>query len=120
MINLKLLGEPKSTQNAYRIVCKPFGSLYMVKDAQDLKLSYQWQAKSQYKGKPLEGNLEIWVNIFFGTKRRADIDNFSKLLFDSLTGICWNDDSQIILAHFGKQHCKDNPRIELSIEIVPN
>ena len=118
MIKLTLLGEPKSTQHCYKIRCKPFGSLYMIKEAQDLKLSYQWQTKSQYKGKPLTGSLKIDVRQVFGTKRRSDIDNFSKLLFDALTGLIWEDDSQIMEARFIKDYDKNNGRIEIIIEEI--
>jgi Holliday junction resolvase RusA-like endonuclease len=34
------------------------------------------------------------ITLYFGTKRRADLDNFNKLSLDALTGIAYLDDSQ--------------------------
>ena len=33
--------------------------------------------------------------LFFGTRRLADLDNSNKLSLDALTGIAYQDDSQI-------------------------
>lgn len=111
-----LKGEPKSTQNVYRHVCRgSFPSVYMNQEGKTLKESYQWQAKSQCK-KILSDELEVWIKIYFGTKRKSDWDNFHKLSMDSLTGIAWQDDSQIQIAHVEKQYDKENPRIEIIIK----
>jgi Holliday junction resolvase RusA-like endonuclease len=87
----------------------------MSADAKVIKTDYQWQAKSQYRNKPTELPLAISVEMYFGTKRKCDIDNFSKLLFDALTEIVWVDDSQIQTASFSKHYDKLNPRIEITI-----
>lgn len=111
-----LQGEPKSTNNIYKIVCRgKFGTYYMSKEGKDLKESYQWQVKSQYRGKPLDGSLEVEIKLYFGTKRRSDWDNFHKLSMDALTGIVWVDDSQIQKATVEKFFDKANPRIEIII-----
>jgi Holliday junction resolvase RusA-like endonuclease len=60
-----------------------------------LKEAYQWKARAQWKGKPLEGEIAVSITLYFGTKRRADLDNFNKLSLDALTGIAYADDSQI-------------------------
>jgi Holliday junction resolvase RusA-like endonuclease len=88
----------------------------MSKKGKILKEDYQWQAKTQFKGELLKGDLEIWIKIFFGTKRKADWDNFHKLSMDALSGIIWIDDSQIQKAHVEKYYDKLNPRIEIKIE----
>jgi Holliday junction resolvase RusA-like endonuclease len=67
----------------------------MTDEGKALKEQYQWEAKSQWKGKPLEGNIELSVTLYFGTKRRPDLDNFNKLSLDALTGIAYLDHSQI-------------------------
>lgn len=113
-----LKGEPRSTSHIYKMLCRPFPRMYMSKDGKDIKESYIRQAKEQYNGKPLNGDLEIWLNIYFGTKRKSDWDNFNKIVMDSLTGITWEDDSQIILAHVGKIYDKSNPRIEIEVEMA--
>jgi len=55
------------------------------------------------------------VRFFFGTKRRADLDNFNKLWADSLTGIVYEDDSQIAEQHLYHVYDKQRSRIEITI-----
>lgn len=87
----------------------------MSNEGKDLKESYQWQAKSQYREKPLEVPLIVEVQLYFCTKRNHDIDNYSKLLLDALTGVAWVDDGQIQRMTVEKLYDKENPRIELQI-----
>jgi Holliday junction resolvase RusA-like endonuclease len=91
-----LTGEPKSTQHIYRYACRGnFPAHYMTAEGKALKEQYQWEARAQWKGKPLEGDIDVSISLYFGTKRRADLDNFNKLSLDALTGIVYLDDSQI-------------------------
>lgn len=53
-----------------------------------LENAYQWEARSQWPHAPLKGDIQVSITIFFGTQRRADIDNFNKLSLDALTGLC--------------------------------
>lgn len=112
-----LFGSPITTNSLYATMCRGnFPNRYMTTRGKKLKESYQWQAKAAYKGpQPLTGPLEIDVKLYFGTKRKCDIDNFNKILFDSLTGIVWVDDSQIIKSITEKRYDKDNPRIEIDV-----
>jgi Holliday junction resolvase RusA-like endonuclease len=55
-----------------------------------LKEAYQWEARAQWNGKPLTGDIEVSITLYFGTKRRADLDNFNKLSLDALSRICRN------------------------------
>lgn len=115
-IKIVLLGEPKSTNTIYKSICRgKFASVYMSHAGRDLKESYTKQAKEQYAGVPLEEDLEVTVGLFHGTKRKSDIDNFNKILFDSLTGITWLDDSQIVVLTTRKYYDASNPRIEIQI-----
>lgn len=119
MLLLTLLGDPKSTQHCYKMTCRGrFASMYMSKEAKEIKESYQWQAKNQIGVRteyPLSTPLEININLFFGTKRKYDIDNFGKLLLDSLTGIVWQDDSQIGKMTIIKHYDKERPRIVIQV-----
>lgn len=111
-----LKGSPRTTNTLYATVCRgSFPTRYMTKGGKDLKDDYSWQAKSQWKGQPLEGNVEVGIKIYFATKRKADWDNFHKLSMDALTGIVWVDDSQIQKATVEKFYDKENPRIELEV-----
>jgi crossover junction endodeoxyribonuclease RusA len=111
-----LSGEPKSTQHIYRTACRGrYPTMYMTPEGKALKEAYQWEAKAQWKGKPLEGDIEVSITLYFGTKRRADLDNFNKLSLDALTGVAYEDDSQIAALHLRRAYDKDNPRIEISL-----
>jgi len=57
----------------------------------------------------------VSITLYFGTKRRADLDNFNKLSLDALTGIAYLDDSQIAELHVTRSYDKSRPRIELRL-----
>ena len=88
--------------------------LYMTKEAKQWKIDAGWiakEAKVKYTEKPV-----IIGEIHFYLKRDRDIQGSLKLWFDSLEGIYYKNDSQVI--QFGpvyKHKDKDNPRMELFI-----
>lgn len=87
----------------------------MTPEGKALKEQYQWEAKSQWKGKPLAGDIEVSITLYFGTKRKADLDNFNKLSLDALTGVAYLDDSQIAKLHLFRDHDAANPRIVIEV-----
>lgn len=113
---ITLLGEPRSTQNCYKYACRG-GYLrgYMKSECATQKEDYEWQVRSQWKHTLISGPLELTIHLYFGTKRVSDWDNFHKLSMDALTGIVWEDDSQIQIAHVYKEYDKELPRIEIMI-----
>jgi Holliday junction resolvase RusA-like endonuclease len=111
-----LSGEPKSTQHIYRSACRGrFPTTYMTREGKARKEQYQWEARSQWKGKPLESDVEVSITLFFSTKRKADLDNFNKLSLDALTGIAYLDDSQIAKLTIVRAYDKAQPRIEITV-----
>lgn len=109
-----LKGNPKSTQHIYKMTCRgKFASMYMSAEGKALKEDYQWQIKSQYKGKPITKEIDLRIELFFGDNRKRDIDNYNKILLDAFTGILWEDDSQITSLLIIKNKDIKNPRIEL-------
>lgn len=111
-----LTGTPQSTNHLY----KPTGrGIYLTQEGKALKEDYAWQAKTQWKGKPLTGALEVTVNLFFADKRRRDWDNFNKIWADALTGIAYEDDSQIVAAHVFKNVGPDPKKSRIEIAIRP-
>lgn len=107
-----LKGNPKSTQHIYGHTGH---RVYMTTEGKALKEDYQWQVKSQYRGKPKTGDIDLRVELFFGDNRKRDIDNYNKILLDAFTGILWEDDSQIISLLIIKNKDLKNPRIELQL-----
>jgi Holliday junction resolvase RusA-like endonuclease len=90
----------------------------MTNEGKALKTAYQWEAKSQWRDKPLAGDIELSLTLFFGTKRRADLDNFNKLSLDALTGILYEDDSQISKLTIMRGYDKARPRIEVHAKLA--
>ena len=116
MTKITLLGEPKSTNHIYKINCAGgFPRMYMSAEGKEIKERYQWEAKSQFKKKLIEDEISLDVWLWFKTLRKHDIDNYNKILFDSLTGTIWKDDSQIQELIVHKMIDKENPRIEITI-----
>ena len=115
-ISITLLWVPISTQNAYW----QHGKIrYMKKEAKQTKDSYILQCKKQYKGKPIKSLLSIYIRLYFKDKRVRDWDNWHKISMDALTGIVYEDDSQIKLATIQiMERDKENPRIELILEEI--
>jgi Holliday junction resolvase RusA-like endonuclease len=92
-----------------------FSNTYMTTEGKALKTAYQWEAKAQWKGTPKNEELVVHARFFFGTKRKADLDNFNKLWQDALTGIVYDDDSQIDELHLHRDYDKKKPRIEITL-----
>ena len=107
-----LKGNPLSTQHIYGTSGR---RRFMYQDAVNLKTSYCYDAKRQWKGKPIEGDINLKIDLFFGDKRKRDWDNFHKLTMDALTNIVYFDDSQIQTALVSKKYDKDNPRTEITV-----
>jgi Holliday junction resolvase RusA-like endonuclease len=91
----------------------------MTPEGKAIKAGYELEARSQWRRKPLEEDVELWITLYFGTKRKADLDNFNKLSLDALTGIVYTDDSQIHSLHIERAYDKVNPRIEIEIVAPP-
>lgn len=85
-MTLTLSGEPKSTQHIYGLTCRGrFATRYMTPQGNALKEDYQWEAKSQWRKPALKDELAVTVRFFFGTKRKADLDNFNRTRLPALS-----------------------------------
>lgn len=63
---------------------------------------------------------DVWVRIFaFRPAKRGDLDNMLKVVLDSLKGIAWQDDSQIVLLTASRYEDKNNPRLEIDVMEAP-
>lgn len=108
--HIKLKGTPPTTNNIYRHK----GSItFMTAEGRATKEGYQWECKSQYHNKIIENPISVVVEFYFKDKLRRDLDNFLKIVLDSMTGILWKDDSQIIELTLRKFIDKENSRVEL-------
>jgi crossover junction endodeoxyribonuclease RusA len=114
MITITLLGTPVSTNVVYR---RHGNIMYMSKEGKELKESYRDQAHIQWHRSLITDPVTIEIYLYFKDKRRRDIDNWHKILLDSLTGVIWDDDSQIIEMTVKKFIDPVNPRIEVKLAV---
>lgn len=112
---ITLRPAPLSTNNIYKIASKPFPRVYMSKEGKELKESYQGQIKAFWGHGIISGTVALYIKVYYGDKRKHDIDNGNKLLFDSLTGIVFKDDSQIEQLGITKYYDKEDPRVEIEV-----
>lgn len=111
-MKILLKGSPLSTQHIYGMRGR---IKFMTKEGKKQKESYISQAKEQWQWEPIEGDVKLQINIFFGDNRKRDWDNYHKLSMDALSGIVYQDDSQIVEALVKKYVDKENPRIEIML-----
>lgn len=115
-MKITLTGEPKSMGTIYKYHCRfGFPSGYMSASGKSVKEQYQWEVKSQYKGELLTGDVKLEIKYYLGNKKKRDLDNLNKLVLDSMTGIVYEDDSQIVELHLYKKYDKGNPGIDIKI-----
>jgi Holliday junction resolvase RusA-like endonuclease len=114
MITLK--GQPLSTNHIYKHTCRGrFASVYMSSDGKALKENYIKQLSKQWKEEIIKDELSIHYVLYFGDKRKRDIDNHLKIIQDSLSGIVFEDDSQIKELYVRKEYDHENPRVDIEI-----
>lgn len=102
---------PPSTNHLY---AQRGSARFLKPEVREAKEAMAWEARSQYRGKPMAGALAVTVDLYWADRRKHDVDNI-KALLDALTGIIWEDDGQITDLHTRKFYDKAAPRVELSI-----
>lgn len=63
---------------------------------------------------PLTGNVCVNFSVF-RPRRAGDLDNYNKVLLDSLQGLAYKNDNQIIEIHSFRKDDKENPRVEFMV-----
>lgn len=63
----------------------------------------------------LTGDVRVTIDVF-RPRKVADLDNLAKLPLDSLSGIAYADDGQIVELHMRRFDDKFNPRLEITVE----
>lgn len=65
--------------------------------------------------RPLAGPVAVTITIF-RARQAGDLDNFLKVALDSLSGIAYADDKQIVKITAERREDKHNPRAVVSVE----
>lgn len=66
--------------------------------------------------KPLTGAVSVWLVFTMPNKRRVDCDNLSKNVLDSLRGIAYADDCQVLHLEIDKRVDAHNPGVDVTVE----
>lgn len=88
------------------------------------KDAIKYIAMSQIKGEIETENVKVIVRVYLHGKKApmgndGDIDNYIKSAMDSLNGIAYKDDRQVVKVYGEKQPCRaDEERMEIEIERV--
>ena len=62
------------------------------------------------------GPFAVTILLWFSERRRRDIDNCAKSILDALTGIAWQDDSDVEQLTLHRGIDRAYPRAEITIE----
>lgn len=65
--------------------------------------------------KPLEGDVSFTMRLY-RPRKTGDVQNYSKVLLDSLEGFAYHNDKQIVEFHAFRHDDKENPRVHVLIE----
>jgi hypothetical protein len=71
-MTLRLLTMPVSTNQLYRVFRNR--SILSVRGRSNKEL-ISWEARQQYWGEPLEGPLAVKIDLYWGDKRKHDVDH---------------------------------------------
>jgi Holliday junction resolvase RusA-like endonuclease len=94
MYTLRIPLKPVSLNSAYMV--GKGNNFILSKNGKKFKEDCQDFLSEQYTKKPLKGKLKADVLFQLRSFReKVDLDNMLKLTFDSMTGIVFDDDSQI-------------------------
>lgn len=73
-----------------------------------------WAAKSA-GCRPVEGPVSVTLSVY--AKGRLDADNIAKSILDSLNGVAYEDDDQVVELHIWKYRVKNAAEERVEIEI---
>jgi Holliday junction resolvase RusA-like endonuclease len=115
MIELTVLGEPASKSNARRLV-RVGRKFRIIKSKKALDYLDRLREQVAPLDPLLDGNLEIWMDIFYAS-RRPDLDE--SLILDGLQKLIYRNDRAIRIKHIRGFVDKENPRTEIKIREIP-
>ncbi len=108
---------PKKTKDYEKelaLKCLPYKPSEILTGPLQVKLSFGMPIPKSFSKKK---RLEAISGELAHTKKSGDIDNLCKSVLDSLNGVFFEDDSQIIYLTAGK-HYAENPFININISIA--
>lgn len=111
---LLTLPYPPSANRYWRTVG---GRVLVSAEAREYKRRTGWEALARGAA-PVAGPVMVTLRVY-RPRRRGDLDNAIKILLDSLCGIAFEDDSQVVELHAFQYDDPERPRVEVIVEQVP-
>lgn len=93
------------------------GIVHVSKVARDYKITAGWLAKAAGVHTPLAGDVAVTVTVY-RPERRGDLDNRLKVLLDSLKGIAFEDDDQVVEIHAYRRDTPKDGRISVEVALA--
>lgn len=102
IIEVTVTGKQISTNHAYPT--NRTGIRYLSKDGKEYKELVYWTFKKHFKQPMITDstNLNVTLDYYFNDNRRRDVNNYDKIILDAMTGIVYEDDSQVREVNFRK------------------
>lgn len=113
---MKLTLPVPPSANRYWRLAK--GRMIVSEEARKYKEDAAWLAKSA-GAEMITGNVAVTLRVYRAVKR-GDTDNFLKVTLDSLQGVLYRNDNQIVRIVAERYDDKRNPRVEVEVmEVTP-
>ncbi len=86
----------------------------------EAKFAASVELTRQWSGPRLHGFVALTGTVFMPDRRKRDAGNYRKLLTDALSGVAYDDDSQLVreLWQLGGVVAKDKARVELVVDVA--
>lgn len=85
------------------------------KRGREAKSALATEIALKWKYELLKGSVSVSIILYFGDKRKRDIDAYLKILLDGMEGIVYENDVQINELHVYKEYDKKNPRVDIYV-----
>lgn len=112
MKTITIYTKPIPVNQKYSVIK---GKMFLSKKYRDTKEAMKWEIKSTWKGPPILEDVALNILFYYGDKRKRDIDAYLKILLDSMSGIVYDDDSQITEMHVYKEIGSDDPKVIIQV-----
>ena len=94
-----------------------YNGVTVVSDAAKTYKTGVWLQAQQAGMHPYTGLVAVHLHVY-RKQRRGNLDNFVKVALDSLIGIAYQDDDQVVEMHVYRHDDKANPRVEVDVRTV--
>jgi len=119
-LRLIIPGNPPTLNHVYRNVA--VNRRITTRDGQkwvrDVQMLAQAAINQQGWQKSTDEKLVAEVTIYWPTRRKRDVENVGKLLWDALEGIVYENDQWLLPRYIDFQVDKANPRVEIKFFLL--